>query len=170
MQGTRGAQLAVAELAGPMAHADQSSPIRAAPPRRSWAGSQLTRGEMEQPRLQPVGPLGRLMDVLACELSPPRPVQPIHNELQFPGLPPGTSSPFSSPLLGARKVLSSHCGACWGRLTSHRCRALGERTARGHLAFHPGDIFLPGWKELRLNCRRDTPLMTRRSCRQEPGC
>ena len=73
-------------------------PGRAAPPRHSWAGSRPTWGEREQPRLQPVGPLGRLMDVLACERSPPRPVQPIHNELQFPGLPPGTSSPSSSPL------------------------------------------------------------------------
>lgn len=86
-----------------MACADRSSPGHAAPPRHSWAGSRLTRGEREQPRLQPVGPLGRLMDGLACERSPPQPVQPIHSELQFPGLPPGTSSPSSSPLLPAAR-------------------------------------------------------------------
>lgn len=87
---------------------DRSWAGKAAPPRRSWAGSRLTRGEREQPRLQPVGPLGRLMNVLGCERSPPRPGQPVHNELQFPGLPPGTSSPF---LLAAARCPAAKPGS-----------------------------------------------------------
>lgn len=110
-----------------MVCADRSLPGRAAPPRCSWAGSRLTRGEREQPRLQPVGPLGRLMDVLGCERLPPRPVQPIHNELQFPGLPARHRLPLFLPAAAcclACKALSSHSGARWGGLPSPRCRAL----------------------------------------------
>lgn len=88
---------------------DQSWAGEAALPRRSWAGSRLTRGEREQPRLQPVGPLGRLMNVLGCERSPPRPGQPVHNELQFPGLPRGTSSTF---LLAAARCPAAKPGPC----------------------------------------------------------
>lgn len=138
-----------------MACADRSSPGHAAPPRHSWAGSRLTRGEREQPRLQPVGPLGRLMDGLACERSPP---QPIHSELQFPGLPPGTSSPSSSPLLPAARPAKPCPGvAVPARAGCHRppqspAEALAEGRALGPpSAFPPGDVFLPGWKGLRFN-------------------
>lgn len=93
-----------------MVCADRSWPCWATLPRRSWVGSRLTWGEREQPRLQPVGLLGRLMNVLGCKRSPPRPVQPIHNELQFPGPPPSTSSPFlpAAARCPASKALASH--------------------------------------------------------------
>lgn len=82
----------------------------------SWTRSRLTQRERERATCgsSMSGPLGRLMNVWSFKSLPPRPGQPIHNELQFPGLP-------SSTPLHHRRSPHKHCYSIFKAQPSCHC-------------------------------------------------